>query len=236
MKTDLTGYPAHGAPPGAGDLLPDRRGGGRLRCRHHPAELPDGADRAGSGAAGDVGEPQARATTSILVKALINLIGIYPVGTCVILDTFEVAIVAAARSRRAAAQPAAGARRGRRRRRDRAAAGQPGEPDRAGRGRQLPALDREGHQRRHATASPSATTLSESAITPDLRRDLRARGAHRARSPTSPPAIPTRARAERRSASRTSWPTSSRSACRSATRSPTGLPSSARRFRRSSRA
>jgi hypothetical protein len=32
----------------------------------------------------------------VLVKALINLIGIYPVGTCVILDTFEVAVVAAA--------------------------------------------------------------------------------------------------------------------------------------------
>ncbi len=30
----------------------------------------------------------------VLVKALINLLGIYPVGTCVILDTFEVAIVA----------------------------------------------------------------------------------------------------------------------------------------------
>jgi HD-GYP domain-containing protein (c-di-GMP phosphodiesterase class II) len=30
----------------------------------------------------------------ILVKALINLIGVYPVGTCVILDTFEVAVVA----------------------------------------------------------------------------------------------------------------------------------------------
>jgi len=29
------------------------------------------------------------------VKALINLIGIYPVGTCVILDTLEVAVVAA---------------------------------------------------------------------------------------------------------------------------------------------
>lgn len=29
-----------------------------------------------------------------LVKALINLLGIYPVGTCVILDTFEVAVVA----------------------------------------------------------------------------------------------------------------------------------------------
>jgi HD-GYP domain-containing protein (c-di-GMP phosphodiesterase class II) len=31
----------------------------------------------------------------VLVKALINLIGVYPVGTCVILDSFEVAVVAA---------------------------------------------------------------------------------------------------------------------------------------------
>jgi hypothetical protein len=37
-----------------------------------------------------------RGYDAILVKALINLIGVYPVGTCVILDTFEVAIVAAA--------------------------------------------------------------------------------------------------------------------------------------------
>src|SRR5206468_7578138 len=29
----------------------------------------------------------------IVVKAFINLIGIYPVGTCVILDTLEVALV-----------------------------------------------------------------------------------------------------------------------------------------------
>jgi hypothetical protein len=36
-----------------------------------------------------------RGYDAVLVKALINLIGIYPVGTCVILDTFEVAIVAA---------------------------------------------------------------------------------------------------------------------------------------------
>jgi HD-GYP domain-containing protein (c-di-GMP phosphodiesterase class II) len=36
-----------------------------------------------------------RGYDTILVKALINLIGIYPVGTCVILDSFEVAIVAA---------------------------------------------------------------------------------------------------------------------------------------------
>jgi HD-GYP domain-containing protein (c-di-GMP phosphodiesterase class II) len=36
-----------------------------------------------------------RGYDTVLVKALINLIGIYPVGTCVILDTFEVGIVAA---------------------------------------------------------------------------------------------------------------------------------------------
>ncbi len=36
-----------------------------------------------------------RGYDSVLVKALINLIGIYPVGTCVILDTLEVAVVAA---------------------------------------------------------------------------------------------------------------------------------------------
>src|ERR1041384_4800138 len=29
----------------------------------------------------------------VVVKAFINLIGIYPVGTCVILDTYEVALV-----------------------------------------------------------------------------------------------------------------------------------------------
>ena len=32
----------------------------------------------------------------IVVKALINLIGVYPIGTCVILDTFEVGIVSQA--------------------------------------------------------------------------------------------------------------------------------------------
>jgi HD-GYP domain-containing protein (c-di-GMP phosphodiesterase class II) len=34
----------------------------------------------------------------VLVKALINLVGIYPVGTCVILDSYELAIVHAANS------------------------------------------------------------------------------------------------------------------------------------------
>jgi HD-GYP domain-containing protein (c-di-GMP phosphodiesterase class II) len=36
-----------------------------------------------------------RGYDAVVVKALINLIGIYPVGTCVILDTLEVGIVAA---------------------------------------------------------------------------------------------------------------------------------------------
>jgi hypothetical protein len=29
----------------------------------------------------------------VLVKALINLVGVYPVGTCILLDTYELAIV-----------------------------------------------------------------------------------------------------------------------------------------------
>jgi HD-GYP domain-containing protein (c-di-GMP phosphodiesterase class II) len=37
-----------------------------------------------------------RGLDPVLVKALINLVGIYPVGTCVILDTYEVAVVHAA--------------------------------------------------------------------------------------------------------------------------------------------
>jgi HD-GYP domain-containing protein (c-di-GMP phosphodiesterase class II) len=37
-----------------------------------------------------------RGLDPVLVKALINLLGIYPVGTCVILDTYEIGIVHAA--------------------------------------------------------------------------------------------------------------------------------------------
>ena len=35
---------------------------------------------------------------TVIVKAFINLLGIYPVGTCVILDTFEIGLVHAANS------------------------------------------------------------------------------------------------------------------------------------------
>jgi hypothetical protein len=37
-----------------------------------------------------------RGLDPVLVKAMINLLGIYPVGTCVVLDTYEVGIVHAA--------------------------------------------------------------------------------------------------------------------------------------------
>ena len=45
--------------PDPGHFLADRLGGRRVRCGHHPAGVPDRADRAGPGAPGDVGEPQA---------------------------------------------------------------------------------------------------------------------------------------------------------------------------------
>ncbi len=37
-----------------------------------------------------------RGMDSVIVKAFINLLGIYPVGTLVVLDTFELAVVSAA--------------------------------------------------------------------------------------------------------------------------------------------
>ena len=37
-----------------------------------------------------------RGMDAVVVKAFINLLGIYPVGTCVVLDTFELALVHAA--------------------------------------------------------------------------------------------------------------------------------------------
>ena len=43
-------------------------------------------------------ENRRRGYDPVLVKALINLLGIYPVGTCVILDTYELAVVHGANS------------------------------------------------------------------------------------------------------------------------------------------
>jgi HD-GYP domain-containing protein (c-di-GMP phosphodiesterase class II) len=43
-------------------------------------------------------ENRRRGYDPVLVKALINLLGIYPVGTCVLLDSYEIAVVHAANS------------------------------------------------------------------------------------------------------------------------------------------
>jgi HD-GYP domain-containing protein (c-di-GMP phosphodiesterase class II) len=93
MKVDLSGYPR--------PLRPRRLGFfSRL------VAVADGYDAATTRRSyqSDPWEPAAvlremwlnpgRGYDPVLVKALINLLGIYPVGTVVILDTFEVAIVA----------------------------------------------------------------------------------------------------------------------------------------------
>jgi len=95
MKTDLTGYPKS------------------LRARELSifskiVAVADGFDAATSRRAyqtvpiqpdqvlKEMWENPRRGYDPVVVKAFINLIGIYPVGTCVILDTMEVAIVHAA--------------------------------------------------------------------------------------------------------------------------------------------
>lgn len=94
MKTDLSGYPRTIRPRSLGifsrivavadgfDAATSRR------CYQTVPIEPDQVLR-------EMWENPRRGYDRILVKALINLIGIYPVGTCVILDTFEIGIVAA---------------------------------------------------------------------------------------------------------------------------------------------
>ncbi len=93
MKVDLTGYPRPVRPR-------------RLGFYSRLIAVADGYDAATTRRAyqDDPWEPAQvlremwrnpqRGYDPVLVKALINLLGIYPVGTAVILDTFEVAIVA----------------------------------------------------------------------------------------------------------------------------------------------
>ena len=93
MKCDLTGYPKNVRARAIEHLQQDRRGRRRLRrgdvaprrtrrtrCRRRPC-WPACATIRGA------------ASTQVVVKAFINLLGIYPVGTLVVLDTFELAIV-----------------------------------------------------------------------------------------------------------------------------------------------
>ncbi len=94
MKTDLTGYPRHLRPR-------------ELQLFSRVVAVADGFDAATSRRSyqtvpispdevlREMWENPRRGYDPVIVKALINLIGVYPVGTCVILDTFEVAVVAA---------------------------------------------------------------------------------------------------------------------------------------------
>jgi len=94
MKTDLTGYPKALRPREQGIFsrivaVADGYDAATTRRSYQTVPIqPDQVLR-------EMWENPRRGYDRILVKALINLIGIYPVGTCVILDTLEVAVVSA---------------------------------------------------------------------------------------------------------------------------------------------
>jgi HD-GYP domain-containing protein (c-di-GMP phosphodiesterase class II) len=95
MKTDLTGYPRAVRARELGIFsrivaVADGFDAATTRRSYQTTPIePDQVLR-------EMWQNPRRGYDAILVKALINLIGIYPVGTCVILDTFEVAIVSGA--------------------------------------------------------------------------------------------------------------------------------------------
>ena len=95
MKTDLTGYPKSIRPRQLGIFsrivaVADGYDAATTRRSYQTVPIqPDQVLR-------EMWENPRRGYDKTLVKAMINLIGVYPVGTCVILDTFEVAVVAQA--------------------------------------------------------------------------------------------------------------------------------------------
>ncbi|HEX2219921.1 MAG TPA: HD domain-containing phosphohydrolase [Gemmatimonadales bacterium] len=94
MKTDFTGYPRTIRPRTLGiysRIVSVADGFDAATTRRSYQTVPIEPDQV----LREMWQNPKRGYDVILVKALINLIGIYPVGTCVILDTFEVAIVAA---------------------------------------------------------------------------------------------------------------------------------------------
>jgi HD-GYP domain-containing protein (c-di-GMP phosphodiesterase class II) len=95
MKTDLTGYPKALRPREQGiysRIVAVADGYDAATTRRSYQTIPIQPDQV----LREMWENPRRGYDRILVKALINLIGIYPVGTCVILDTLEVAVVSAA--------------------------------------------------------------------------------------------------------------------------------------------
>jgi hypothetical protein len=95
MKTDLTGYPKTVRPREVGlfsRIVAVADGFDAATTRRSYQTVPIEPDQV----LREMWENPRRGYDPILVKAFINLIGIYPVGTCVILDTLEVAVVSAA--------------------------------------------------------------------------------------------------------------------------------------------
>ena len=89
MKTDLTGYPRAVRPRELGifsRIVSVADGFDAATTRRSYQTVPIEPDQV----LREMWQNPKRGYDTILVKALINLIGIYPVGTCVILDTFEV--------------------------------------------------------------------------------------------------------------------------------------------------
>jgi HD-GYP domain-containing protein (c-di-GMP phosphodiesterase class II) len=94
MKMDLTGYPKVVRPRTLGifsRIVAVADGFDAATTRRVYQTVPIEPDQV----LREMWENPNRGYDRVLVKALINLIGVYPVGTCVILDTFEVAVVAA---------------------------------------------------------------------------------------------------------------------------------------------
>jgi HD-GYP domain-containing protein (c-di-GMP phosphodiesterase class II) len=94
MKTDLTGYPKVVRARKLGifsRIVSVADGFDAATTRRVYQSVPIEPDQV----LREMWENPNRGYDRVLVKALINLIGVYPIGTCVILDTFEVAVVAA---------------------------------------------------------------------------------------------------------------------------------------------
>jgi HD-GYP domain-containing protein (c-di-GMP phosphodiesterase class II) len=95
MKMDLTGYPKVVRPRTLGIFsrivsVADAFDAATTRRVYQTVPVePDEVLR-------EMWENPKRGQDKVLVKALINLVGVYPIGTCIILDTFEVAVVAGA--------------------------------------------------------------------------------------------------------------------------------------------
>ena len=96
MKVDFSGYPKVQRPWELSVFskivaLADAYDSGTTARSHNGAKSPDVVLQ-------ELWGDPSYGCDPVLAKALINLLGIYPVGTCVILDTFEIGLVHAANS------------------------------------------------------------------------------------------------------------------------------------------